>query len=388
MRIVVVGAGYVGFANALVLAQSHEVTIVDVDASKVTRINKRDLTLGEDEIARFMSTRALNMTATQEISESVSTADWVLIATPTDYNTATGYFDTASVEACIKDVTCVNSSIGIVIKSTVPVGFTDSMRDQYGRQDIVFAPEFLREGRALHDCLYPTRIIVGDTGAKGQAFADMYLEACDAPETPVLLTGPREAEAIKLFANSYLALRVAYFNEIDTYALMQGLNARAIIEGVCLDPRIGQHYNNPSFGYGGYCLPKDTKQLLANYSGIPQNLISAVVDANETRKSVIASDISMQRPEVVGIFRLVMKSGSDNFRASSIFGVIERLQSAGVEVIFYEPTVSCDSMLGCEVVADLADFKRRADVIVANRRASELNDVVTKVYTRDIFGRG
>jgi len=387
MKITVIGAGYVGFANALVLARHHDVAVVDVNAARVQQIQRGELTLGEAEIADFVKRQTLRLEATTQLEAAVTGATWVLIATPTDYNPDTSYFDTSSVESTIAATLACNPAATIIIKSTIPVGFTDSMRSVHGSEAIFFAPEFLREGKALHDCLEPTRVIVGGPGAAAGDYARMYADACDTPDVAILLTGAREAEAIKLFANTYLALRVAYFNEVDTYAVSEGLDARAIIEGIGLDPRIGSHYNNPSFGYGGYCLPKDTKQLLANYSDIPQDLISAVVKANETRQSFITADILLRRPSVVGVHRLVMKSGSDNFRASSIFGVIQRLRAAGVTVLIYEPSVQGDPVPGCELVADLGDFKARSDVIVANRVAADLGDVAAKVYTRDLYGR-
>ena len=387
MKIAVAGAGYVGFANAVVLARRHEVTVVDIDETKVAKIQRGESTLAEADVLDFMNSTTLSLSATTDLAEAVRGAEWCIVATPTDYNPDTNYFDTTSVETSIATALAANPDTTIIVKSTIPVGFTETMRSRFDTERILFVPEFLREGQALHDCLHPSRVIVGGTGADARAFADIIVGACADPDVPVLLTGAQEAEAIKLFANSYLALRVAYFNEIDTYAISEGLDARAIIAGVGLDPRIGNHYNNPSFGYGGYCLPKDTKQLLANYSGIPQDLISAVVRANETRQSFIASDILSRHPHVVGVHRLIMKAGSDNFRSSSIFGVIERLQSAGVEVIVYEPTAHGDTVAGCELVADLAEFKSRADVIVTNRRSPELADVEASVYTRDLYGR-
>jgi len=387
MKIAVIGAGYVGLANALVLAQRHDVTVADIDEAKVERIRAGQATLGEPEVLSFMSGTNLSLAATSRTEEAVAGVTWTLVATPTDYNPETDYFDTSSVESAIAAARLANPDTTIIIRSTVPVGFTDKMRQVHGCEGIVFVPEFLREGKALHDCRYPSRIIVGDKGSCGKAIADLLVEACGDPDVPVLLTGSREAEAIKLFANSYLALRVAYFNEIDTYAISTHLDARAIIAGIGLDPRIGNHYNNPSFGYGGYCLPKDTKQLLANYSGIPQNIISAVVQANATRQSFIADDIMARGPKVVGVHRLIMKAGSDNFRSSSIFGVIEQLQAAGAEVIVYEPTTMDDVIAGCEVVDDLDAFKLRSDVIITNRLSPDLADVADKVYTRDLYGR-
>ena len=387
MKIAVIGAGYVGFANALVLAQHHDVTLVDINEVVVRLIQQKELTLGEAEVADFVATRELNLQATTDLSEAVAGAQWVLIATPTDYNTESGYFDTSSVESTLTAALKCNPGATVIIKSTIPVGFTNDMRARHHSSAIYFAPEFLREGKALHDCLEPSRIIVGGSGEGAAQFAQLYTAACDTPDAPVLLMGAREAEAVKLFANTYLALRVAYFNEVDTYAESEGLDAGEIIKGIGLDPRIGSHYNNPSFGYGGYCLPKDTKQLLANYSEIPQDLISAVVNSNETRKSFVAADILSHGPAVVGVHRLVMKSGSDNFRSSSIFGVIERLRDSGVTVLIYEPSAHGAPVPGCEVVTDLADFKARSDVIVANRRAAELEDVAAKVYSRDLYGR-
>ena len=387
MRIAVIGAGYVGFANALALAQSHQVTVVDVDADKVQLVRQGQPAIHEPQLRTFMSNHDLSLTATTDLVEGVAGAQWVLVATPTDYNPETGFFDTSSVEACVVAARMANPQAVIVIKSTVPVGFTDGLRQRHPGATILFVPEFLREGKALHDCLNPSRVVVGDTGPAGRAFADIVLACCEAADVPVLLTGAREAEAIKLFANSYLALRVAYFNEIDTYALSEGLDASALITGIGLDPRIGNYYNNPSFGYGGYCLPKDTKQLLANYSGIPQNLISAVVQANATRKDFIAADILARAPKVVGVHRLIMKTGSDNYRSSSIFGVIVRLQAAGVEVVVYEPTAPGDTIANCRLEPDLDQFKRQADVIITNRRSPELADVADKVYTRDLYGR-
>ena len=387
MKIAVIGAGYVGFANALVLARHHDVVVMDVQEARVRQIEQHELTLGEAEVASYVANHQLSLRATTDLADAVDGAKWVLIATPTDYDTVSGYFDTSSVEDTLAATLETNSEATVIIKSTIPVGFTDEMRQLHHSTAIFFSPEFLREGKALHDCLEPTRIIVGGEGEAAGEFARLYAAACDVPDAPVLLTGAREAEAVKLFANTYLALRVAYFNEVDTYAVSEGLNTRAIIEGIGLDPRIGSHYNNPSFGYGGYCLPKDTKQLLANYSEIPQDLISAVVKSNETRQSFVAADILSRHPSVVGVHRLVMKSGSDNFRSSSIFGVIERLRAAGVTVLIYEPAAHDDPVPGCEIVADLDGFKARSNVIVANRRAAELDDVAEKVYTRDLYGR-